>query len=109
MRRCGWARASSGAGSLANSKLNEGRRRVQNETIGHRGRKDDPLYLARRLLTKAHERLDERGDGPQHLQQGARPRDRRRPHHTRRRARPRPQPPLRDASPYKHRSAILAM
>lgn len=47
---------------LANSKLDECRRRVQNETLGHRGRKDDPLYRARRLLTKAHERLDERGD-----------------------------------------------
>ncbi len=47
---------------LANSKLDECRRRVQNETLGHRGRKDDPLYRVRRLLTKAHERLDERGD-----------------------------------------------
>jgi transposase len=47
---------------LANSKLDECRRRVQNETVGHRGRKDDPLYRARRLLTKAHGRLDERGD-----------------------------------------------
>jgi transposase len=47
---------------LANAKLDECRRRVQNETVGHRGRKDDPLYRARRLLTKAHERLDERGD-----------------------------------------------
>jgi transposase len=47
---------------LANSKLDECRRRVQNETVGHRGRKGDPLYRARRLLTKAHERLDERGD-----------------------------------------------
>jgi transposase len=47
---------------LANSKLDECRRRVQNETIGHRGRKDDALYRARRLLTKAHERLDERGE-----------------------------------------------
>ena len=47
---------------LANAKLDECRRRVQNETLGHRGRKDDPLYRARRLLTKAHERLDERGD-----------------------------------------------
>jgi hypothetical protein len=47
---------------LANSKLDECRRRVQNETVGHRGRKDDALYRARRLLTKAHERLDERGD-----------------------------------------------
>ncbi len=47
---------------LANQKLDECRRRVQNETIGHRGRKDDPLYRARRLLTKAHERLDHQGD-----------------------------------------------
>jgi transposase len=47
---------------LANSKLDECRRRVQNETLGHRGRKTDPLYRARRLLTRAHERLDERGD-----------------------------------------------
>lgn len=47
---------------LANQKLDECRRRVQNETIGHRGRSDDPLYRARRLLTKAHERLDQAGD-----------------------------------------------
>jgi transposase len=47
---------------LANDKLDECRRRVQNETLGHRGRKDDPLYRARRLLTKAHERLDDRGE-----------------------------------------------
>jgi transposase len=33
-----------------------------NTPFGHRGRKDDPLYRARRLLTKAHERLDDRGD-----------------------------------------------
>jgi transposase len=51
---------------LANSKLDECRRRVQNETLGHRGRKNDPLYRARRLLTKAHERLDERGDTKLH-------------------------------------------
>ena len=37
---------------LANPKLDECRRRVQNETLGHRGRKDDPLYRCRRLLTK---------------------------------------------------------
>jgi len=47
---------------LANTKLDECRRRVQNEVLGHRGRKDDPLYRARRLLTKAHERLDEQGE-----------------------------------------------
>ena len=33
----------------ANSKLDECRRRVQNETLGHRGRKHDPLYRSRRL------------------------------------------------------------
>jgi transposase len=46
---------------LANSKLDECRRRVQNETLGHRGRKADPLYRIRRLLTKADERLTEAG------------------------------------------------
>ncbi len=46
---------------LANAKLDECRRRVQNETLGHRGRKSDPLYRCRRLLTKAKERLDEKG------------------------------------------------
>lgn len=43
---------------LANTKLDECRRRVQNELLGHRGRKSDPLYRCRRLLTKARERLD---------------------------------------------------
>ena len=46
---------------LANTKLDECRRRVQNETLGHRGRKSDPLYRCRRLLTKAEERLDDQG------------------------------------------------
>jgi transposase len=46
---------------LANSKLDECRRRVQNETLGHRGHKDDPLYRCRRLLTRADERLAEKG------------------------------------------------
>lgn len=46
---------------LANAKLDECRRRVQNETLGHRGRKHDPLYRCRRLLTKAHERLEANG------------------------------------------------
>ncbi len=45
----------------ANTKLDECRRRVQNETLGHRGRKDDPLYRGRRLLTKGHDRLDDAG------------------------------------------------
>ena len=46
---------------LANTKLDECRRRVQNETLGHRGRKSDPLYRCRRLLTRAKERLDDKG------------------------------------------------
>jgi transposase len=46
---------------LANTKLDECRRRVQNETMGHRGRKTDPLYRTRRLLTLADERLDDHG------------------------------------------------
>lgn len=46
----------------ANTKLDECRRRVQQDTLGHRGHKTDPLYRSRRLLTKAHERLDDRGE-----------------------------------------------
>ena len=46
---------------LANQRLDEVRRRVQQETLGHRGHKGDPLYRSRRLLTKADERLDDRG------------------------------------------------
>ncbi|MCA1708811.1 MAG: transposase, partial [Actinobacteria bacterium] len=34
---------------------------VQDDTLGHRGRKNDPLYRCRRLLTKADERLDDNG------------------------------------------------
>ena len=37
---------------LANQRLDEVRRRVQNETLGHRGRKGDPLYRIRRRITK---------------------------------------------------------
>ena len=48
---------------LANERLDQVRRRTQQETLGHRGRKGDPLYGIRRLLTIAHERLDSRGDG----------------------------------------------
>ena len=47
---------------LANQRLDEARRRVQNETLGHRGHKHDPLFRSRRLLTKGAERLDERGE-----------------------------------------------
>ena len=46
----------------ANSMLDVCRRRVQNETLGHRGHKGDPLYRSRRLLTKSHEDLDEAGE-----------------------------------------------
>jgi transposase len=42
---------------LANTAVDDCRRRVQNEVIGHRGRRPDPLYRARRLLTMAAERL----------------------------------------------------
>ena len=35
---------------VANRCLDTVRRRVQNETLGHRGRKDDPLYRIRKLL-----------------------------------------------------------
>lgn len=47
---------------LANTRLDDVRRRTQQETLGHRGHKDDPLYRGRRLLTKGHERLDEKGE-----------------------------------------------
>jgi hypothetical protein len=45
----------------ANTKLDECRQRVQNETMEHRGHKSGPLYRCRRLLTKAEERLSEAG------------------------------------------------
>ena len=47
---------------LANFVLDETRRRVQNDTLGHRGRKTDPLYRIRKLMTIAHERLDADAD-----------------------------------------------
>jgi len=43
------------------TKLDECRRRVQNETLGHRGRKNDPLFRVRRRLSMAAERLDAEG------------------------------------------------
>ncbi len=45
--------------SLANRCLDAVRRRVQTEQTGHRGRKDDPLYRARRALIMGEEKLDE--------------------------------------------------
>jgi len=46
---------------VGNRCLDKVRRRVQNETLGHRGRKDDPLYRIRKILLAGSERLDERG------------------------------------------------
>ena len=46
---------------VANRCLDKIRRRVQNETLGHRGRKDDPLYKIRKLMLTGAERLDEKG------------------------------------------------
>ncbi len=45
----------------ANLCLTRTRCAVQNQTLGHRGRKHDPLYRSRRLLTKARERLTDQG------------------------------------------------
>jgi transposase len=42
---------------LANQALDEVRRRVQHATLGHRGRKTDPLYRIRRRLLVGHDRL----------------------------------------------------
>ncbi|QNP55312.1 ISL3 family transposase [Tessaracoccus defluvii] len=61
---------------LAGGALNECRRRVQQELHGHRGRKGDPLYTARRtlhtgadLLTdRQHERLESLFAGDRHIQ-----------------------------------------
>ncbi len=44
---------------LANQVVDEVRRRTQQQTTGHRGRKHDPLYRIRKLLLVAVERLDE--------------------------------------------------
>jgi transposase len=46
---------------LGNRAIDDARRRVQNETLGHRGRRHDPLYEIRRLLLVGSERLSERG------------------------------------------------
>jgi transposase len=41
----------------ADQRLDVTRRRVQQQVLGHRGRKSDPLYRTRRLLVMADERL----------------------------------------------------
>jgi len=46
---------------VANRMVDQVRRRVQQETLGHRGRKPDPLFRIRKLLVMGEERLDERG------------------------------------------------
>ena len=46
---------------VANRCIDKVRRRVQNDTLGHRGRKRDPLYRIRKLLLTGTERLDHRG------------------------------------------------
>jgi transposase len=45
--------------ALANRCLDAVRRRVQSEQTGHRGRRDDPLYRARRVLLFGEEKLDD--------------------------------------------------
>jgi transposase len=46
---------------LANAVVDQVRRRVQQATLGHRGRKRDPLYRIRKLLLTAQEQLTSRG------------------------------------------------
>jgi len=46
---------------VGNRCVDQVRCRVQNETLGHRGRKADPLYRIRKLLLSGSGRLDQRG------------------------------------------------
>jgi transposase len=46
---------------LANRALDKVRRRVQTDTLGHRGRRGDPLYRIRRLALLGAGRLDTKG------------------------------------------------
>ena len=46
---------------LANTVVDQTRRRTQQTTLGHRGRKRDPLYRIRKLLLTAQEQLTQRG------------------------------------------------
>lgn len=50
----------SGRPHLGTQVVDEVRRRLQQTTHGHRGRKDDPLYKIRNVLRCAEERLTER-------------------------------------------------
>jgi transposase len=47
--------------ALANRCVDQVRRRVQNDTLGHRGRKADPLYKIRRVALVGSERLTQKG------------------------------------------------
>jgi transposase len=53
---------------LGNVMVDEVRRRVQQDTLGHRGHKHDPLYGIRRLLLTGEERLS--GHGRQRIAAG---------------------------------------
>jgi transposase len=46
---------------LANAVVDQVRRRTQQATLGHRGRRHDPLYRIRKLLLTAQEQLTSRG------------------------------------------------
>jgi transposase len=46
---------------LANTVVDQVRRRTQQALLGHRGRKHDPLYRIRKLLLRAAEELTSRG------------------------------------------------
>jgi transposase len=48
---------------LALSCVDEVRRRVQQEQLGHRGHRDDPLFAARRVLRRRADRLTDRARG----------------------------------------------
>jgi transposase len=48
---------------LAQGAVDDVRRRVQQETLGHRGRKGDPLYGIRRILLRGAENLTENAYG----------------------------------------------
>jgi hypothetical protein len=47
---------------LANTRLDDVRRRTHQETLGHRGHRDYPLCQSRNLLTIGRERLDDKGN-----------------------------------------------
>jgi transposase len=48
--------------AAGNRVVDRTRRRVQQDSLGHRGRRHDPLYRIRKLLVLAAERLDDRGE-----------------------------------------------